>query len=213
MPTTCVPRCFAVIPAAGYSRRMGRSKLLLPVHGRTVVDRVIDAFHSAGIHDVFVLVREDDQPLRHELASTGARVVLAPSATADMRHSVELLLSAIQRDESPHQGDAWLLSPADHPTLSPQVLRALCAAWRAGAGGILVPTCGGRRGHPTLFGWHCAARVADIPADFGLNWLLRQYASEVAEVPVEDPTILWDLDTPADYERLLATAGSSVAFL
>lgn len=205
MPTARVPRYFAVIPAAGFSRRMGRSKLLLPVHGRTVVDHVIDAFHAAGIHDVFVLVREDDQPLRHELASTGVRIVLIPFATADMRHSVELLLAAIHRDEAPHLDDAWLLSPADHPTLNPDALRALCAAWREGAGGILVPTCGRRRGHPTLFSWRYAARVGDIPANHGLNWLLQEYADDVAEVPVEDPTILWDLDTPADYERLLAT--------
>jgi CTP:molybdopterin cytidylyltransferase MocA len=184
---------------------MGRSKLQLPVHGRSVVDHVIDAFHSAGIHNVFVLVREDDRPLRHELASTGARIILAPSATADMRHSVELLLAAIQRDEAPHDDDAWLLSPADHPTLRAEVLRALCAAWREGAGGILVPTCGGRRGHPTLLGWRYAARVGGIPPNFGLNWLLQRYADDVAEVPVEDPTILWDLDTPADYDRLLAT--------
>jgi molybdenum cofactor cytidylyltransferase len=183
---------------------MGRSKLLLPVQGRTVIHRVIEAFHSADIVDVFVLVREDDQPLRNELASTGARIVLTPSPTSDMRHSVEFLLAAIRRDEVPHEDDAWLLSPADHPTLSPEVLRALCAAWHAGAGGILVPTFGRRRGHPTLFGWRYAVRVGDIPSNLGLNWLLQQHADDVTEVPVEDPTIHWDLDTPADYERLLA---------
>lgn len=187
---------------------MGRHKLLLPLGDRPVVRRVIDAFLAADVRDIFILVRDDDRPLRQELADSGARIVLAPNATPDMRHSVALLLETISRDCAPHDGDAWLLAPADHPTLNVAVVQSLRAAWLGGRGPILVPTYGGRRGHPTLFSWEFAARVRDIPMDRGLDWLLERYAASVEELPLDRPEVLFDLDTPADYERLQALGDS-----
>ena len=39
-------------------------------------------------------------------------------------------------------------------------------------GRLIVPTCRGRRGHPTAFAWKHALEVERIPADSGLNWLI-----------------------------------------
>jgi molybdenum cofactor cytidylyltransferase len=207
--TVAGPRLFAVVPAAGHSRRMGRHKLLLPLGDRSVVGRVIDAFLAAEVRDIFLLVREDDYALRQELEKSGARIVLTPNATTDMRHSVALLLEAISRECAPQSSDAWLLAPADHPALSAAVVQSLRAAWSDGRGPIIVPTYQGRRGHPTLFWWELASRVGGIPTDRGLDWLLEQYAAEVKELPLDRPEVLFDLDTPADYERLLALRESS----
>jgi molybdenum cofactor cytidylyltransferase len=183
---------------------MGRQKLLLPIRGRTVIRRLIDTLQAAGVSDIFLLVRQDDERLRNELAATPARVLLARESTADMRHSVALLLEAIERERAPTRKDAWLLTPADHPVLSVTVVQALLTAWNAGRGPILVPTYQCRRGHPTLFGWEFAPRVGDIPPDRGLDWLLERHAAAVDELPVDRPEVLCDLDTPEDYERLQA---------
>jgi molybdenum cofactor cytidylyltransferase len=183
---------------------MGRHKLLLPWRGRTVIRGLIETLRAGGVHDLFLLVREDDHPLRSECAATDARVLLVRESTADMRHSVALLLEAVEREMSPVERDAWLLTPADHPVLNVAVVESLLAAWKAGRGPILLPTCRGRRGHPTLFTWEFASRIGDIPPDCGLDWLLKRYASAVQELPVDQPELLYDLDTPADYERLIA---------
>src|SRR5262245_30050661 len=59
LPAVQIARVFAVVPAAGHSRRMGRPKLLLPLRGRTVVRCLIDTLFTAGIREIFLLVRED----------------------------------------------------------------------------------------------------------------------------------------------------------
>ncbi len=41
-----------------------------------------------------------------------------------------------------------------------------------------------------------------LPAGRGLNVYLRQHQEETLEVPVASAEILFDLDTPADYELL-----------
>jgi CTP:molybdopterin cytidylyltransferase MocA len=43
-----------------------------------------------------------------------------------------------------------------------------------------------------------------LPPEIGLNVYLRRQQKRTMEVPVDSPTILWDLDTPEDYERILA---------
>ena len=89
-----------------------------------------------------------------------------------------------------------------YPVLDPAVVDRLVTAWTEAPTPILVPTHNGRRGPPTLFAWPLADEVAAIPAGHGLNWLVKQHAPSLRELPVPTPDILTDLDTPEDYERL-----------
>ena len=196
-------RCHAVIPAAGFSRRMGTPKLLLDVAGRPVIVRLIEALQSGGVDTIHVLAREEDRSLRTVLANSPAECHQTVEPTPDMRASVEQLLERVRLRCSPTEDDAWLLCPADHPALSALVVSRLIAEHRRHPKAILVPVHAGRRGHPTLFPWTLAARVPSIPAGQGVNWLLNDHGTRVVEVLLDDPSILIDLDIPDDYERLL----------
>lgn len=202
METTSRPRLFAVIPAAGHSRRMGRPKLLLPLGDSTVIGQLLRTLSSSGIDATFVLVRPDDTGLRDEVHREGAIVVQPTAPPPEMRFSVEHLLEAVRKRESSQPTDGWLLVPGDHPLIQPQTLGQLIETWRADPSRIVLPAHDGRRGHPTLFPWDLAEEVAALPGDVGVNHLLKQHADKVVEVPVDDPTITLDLDTPEDYERV-----------
>ena len=187
---------------------MGRPKLLLPFGAGTVISCVLEALRAGGVDATYVLVRKDDVALQQELSRHDVSIVPTPEPTADMRESVELLLTLIALEMHPEPDDAWLLVPADEPTLDARGVRGLIAEWRASPTGILVPVHGGRRGHPTLFGWTFSEYVDSIPAGEGLNRLLRIDPGEVREIPVASPEILQDLDTPEDYERLRFSTGA-----
>jgi molybdenum cofactor cytidylyltransferase len=197
-------RVWGVIPAAGLSRRMGQHKLLLDAGGWTVMHRLVDALLTGGVDGVHVLVREDDRPLHAELAATAACVHTVPSATPDMRSSVEQLLTRLAARVDPQPHDAWLLCPADHPVLQADVIRRLLETSATHPGAIVLPTHAGRRGHPTLFPWPLVEAVRRIPPGRGLNWLIAHPPAPIIETPCDDPSVLFDLDTPADYERLQA---------
>ena len=49
-------RVFALVPAAGFSRRMGRPKLGLPLGERTVLEHVVAALRQGGAEHVLVVV-------------------------------------------------------------------------------------------------------------------------------------------------------------
>jgi molybdenum cofactor cytidylyltransferase len=194
---------FAVIPAAGKSVRMGRPKLALPLGERTVLERVVAALREAGVEHVLVVVGPHVPQLVSPAERAGAYVLQLARETPDMRATVEAGLRWLEERFRPRPDDGWLLVPADHPTLDPFLVRTLL--WeRAGAPdkSIVVPTHGGRRGHPTLIDWKHVAGMRALPAGQGFNVYLRQCAAETLEVPVDSADVLCDLDTPEDYERL-----------
>ena len=54
-----------------------------------------------------------------------------------------------------------------------------------------------------MFRWSLAARVKEIPANCGLNWLVRHPSVSVEELELENDAVLLDLDTPEDFQRLI----------
>lgn len=197
-------RLFAVIPAAGHSRRMGRHKLLLPLKGRTVIERLLATLDRIEIIDRMVVVRQDDDTLREAAEAAGGTVVQPPVDPPDMRQSVEFGLQQIEDRHAPQPQEAWILVPADHPVLDPTVLEELIDEWNRRSCSILVPTYQGRRGHPTFFRWHLVDEIRNrLPPESGLNRLLSEHASEVCELPLDNPAVITDLDTPEDYAALL----------
>ncbi|MGQ0635693.1 MAG: nucleotidyltransferase family protein [Planctomycetaceae bacterium] len=197
------PRLFAVIPAAGLSRRMGRPKLLLPWGERTVIAQVLSVLARPEISRRLVVIRAADTVLRAAVLHGGGEVLIPTTDPPEMRDSVEFALKFIGERCAPQDHDGWLLAPADHPLLDAAPLAELLARWSRGDCRILVPTWHGRRGHPVLFRWELAAQVASLPKDCGINALVREQPSEVVELQVGSPAVISDLDTPEDYERLL----------
>jgi len=60
-------RAFAIVPAAGLSRRMGAPKLLLPWGSATVIEAVVARWRASPVERIVVVVRRDDQPLQERL--------------------------------------------------------------------------------------------------------------------------------------------------
>ncbi len=192
-------RIFALIPAAGQSRRMGCSKLLLPWDDVTGIEHLLRTLIRPEIVVVAVVIRADDQELQSVVARTTAFAIVPDRPPPEMRDSVEIGLRAIRDRFQPNDSDAWLLIPADHPLIEPRVLDALLNRWAINNCDVLVPKLGDRRGHPTLLRWSLAAQVEQLPRDVGINALLRSSPDLVTEMPTDCESVLADLDTPEDY--------------
>jgi molybdenum cofactor cytidylyltransferase len=64
----------------------------------------------------------------------------------------------------------------------------------------------GKRGHPVLFDRALFDELLSTRLEEGARSLIRAHASEVAEVEVDDPGVLIDVDTPEEYERYVREA-------
>lgn len=187
-------RLGAVVPAAGWSRRMGREKILLPFGRSTMLGTVLTKLARARVPRVAVILRPDRSDARRIAQEAGAEVLINPHPDDEMlvsiRLGVELLLAT---------ADALFVWPADHPAVAPDTLRLLVGG--ASRQIALLPVHGGRRGHPALVGADLLAGIGDIPPNQGLRWLWRERADSVRELDVADPGVIENLDDPAAYER------------
>ena len=118
-------RSFAIIPAAGESRRMGQPKLLLPWRDKNVIETVIGAWQASRVGRVMVVIHPADQQLADCCRGAGAEIVIPDTPPPDMRTSLCEGLKAIQSEMSPDAADVFLVAPADVPGLSSAVIDLL----------------------------------------------------------------------------------------
>jgi molybdenum cofactor cytidylyltransferase len=183
---------------------MGQPKLLLPLRETTVLEQVLAAVRSAGVDEILVVVAPEMDDLARIASAAHAHVFRLAADTPDMRATCLHGLAWIEDHFHPEPGDGWLLLPADHPTVRPDVVRALIAAAQEDADKtIIVPTHAGRRGHPTWLAWSHVDAIHALPPHQGLNAYIRTQSVHMRELSWPSDEILRDLDTPQDYQRLL----------
>jgi molybdenum cofactor cytidylyltransferase len=196
---------YGLIPAAGQSRRMGRPKLTLPLGGQPVLHRVISSLKSAGVSEVLVVVGPHVPELSSIVAGAGAHCLVLETETADMRATVVQGLTWLEDQFHPKPDDGWLLVPADHATLSVEVIHQVILAFSEQSDySICLPVYEGKRGHPTLVAWRHVQAIKELPAGVGLNHFIRNQSNQICEVKATSAAVLQDLDTPEDYAKLIA---------
>ncbi len=197
-----LPRCrrFAVLPAAGRSRRMGRPKLLLPWGSRSLMEHVLRQYLAAPLEAVVVVVHPDDDELSRRVCNAGALVCRPPQPPRDMKESVRWGLRFVQQRYAPRPTDLWLLSPCDVPGVSAELIVRILSYYRPGAPEVVVPFCGRRRGHPVALPWRASAEVFTLPEHQGINSLVARWPQCL--VPVSSQDAFHDVDTPQAYRRL-----------
>ena len=177
---------------------MGTQKLLLPLHGRTVIAQVVDAILAAGIGQVFVVVGQDGAQIAEALTGRAVRFVTNADPGGDMLSSVRCGWRAL-----PAECEAVLVALGDQPTVGAPVIQQLLAAFTGSASGIAVPVHGERRGHPLLIAARYGKEILTQHDGVGLRGLLQAHPEDLREISVPTASVLTDLDTPDDYRRAL----------
>ena len=165
----------AVVLAAGAATRFGAPKqeLLLP--------HVLGRLSESPVDDVVVVAGA------YPLDTGSVQVVECAEWERGPGASLRCGLAALGPGV-----EAAVVCLADGPNLSPQAVRRVLSAWRAGAGTVVAASYAGERGHPVLI-----ARAAweGIP-DEGMKRL------PATLVPCDDLGTPGDVDSADDISRL-----------
>jgi len=196
----------AVILAAGGSTRFGAPKQLLPWQGRPLIAHVADMAWMAGLSPVVVVVGAEAEQVTPALAGREVCVLRNYRWHEGMSTSLGLGVAAL-----PSSVEAAVFLPVDQPLVDARFLRSLVTYWQQYNAGIVVPVGReGRRGMPVLFTRRFFPELATLSGDIGGRALFAQYADNLVTMPVADPDVLTDVDTPAAYETLLARQAASL---
>lgn len=193
-----------ILLAAGRSSRMGTPKLLLAHPSGTTWGRhLVSLFAEFG--PVVVVTNPEVAPLWQSLAPEGTSLLVNPAPELGLFSSVRLALEKWPLQKAPSGTFPQVplfLHPVDCPLTNTSPLLALIEALHEDdtASGWFSPVYQGQRGHPSLLTAHTARQLLGHPPTAVLRDLLA--AHPCAQVPVQSPEVLWNLNTPHDLERL-----------
>jgi molybdenum cofactor cytidylyltransferase len=171
----------------------GANKLLVALDGAPLVARSVDAVLASRARPVVVVTGHDAARVRAALA--GRELVFAhnPDYATGIAGSLRSGIAALGAEL-----DAALVCLADMPWVRPAHVDALIDAFEADAERpICVPIYDRQRGHPVLWPARHLPAIAALAGDAGARALLAAHAAEVRTVPVADPGVVRDVDTPA----------------
>ena len=186
----------AIIAAAGLSSRMGSPKALLSARGRTFLARILATLGEGGASPLLVAVRDPDGAVADEARRHGGQVVVNLQPTPGPISSLQAGIRAL-----PDDAPGVFFCPVDHPLFLPGTVRTLRQAFAATRPPLVTPVFDGRRGHPVIFHHSLFPELLQEPLPEGARSVARRYLHDRMDVPVEDPGILADIDTPSDYRR------------
>jgi molybdenum cofactor cytidylyltransferase len=177
---------------------MGTLKPLLPYGAGSVLQSVVRSLKASPVDEVRVILGHRSEELAAHLAGEGVETIRNPRYLEGMLTSVQAGIAS-----APPETEWLVIALGDQPSLRPETVRLLLTEARAGTESILVPSYGGRRGHPLLIHAGHREEIATLGGETGLRELLIRHPEAVRHVPVPDDAVLHDMDTPDDYQREL----------
>ncbi len=176
---------------------MGQPKPLLRIDRDSVLGHALDSIRRSRVHETVVVLGHAAGQVRAAMPLGGVTIVENPDYERGMSSSIQAGIRAADAT-----ADAYLIVLGDQPFVSSETLDALIDSWEPGGPTILIPTFRGRRGNPVLVDRSLAPEMRTIHGDIGCRALFPEHPHDIREVPVDDPGILLDLDTPDQVERL-----------
>jgi len=189
----------AILLAAGLSRRMGTmNKLALPVDGVPLLRHSAQVLCAAGLEDIVVVLGHDAELTAPLLAGLPVRTVRNADFCVGQMSSVHAGLAAVA---GPCAG--VMICLADQPLLTAGDLRRIAAAFVEDCPRpVLVPTWQGRRGNPIVLAWSQRDAILAGGRNLGCRRLIQNDPDLVWPLPMPNDHCVFDLDQPADYQRL-----------
>lgn len=180
-----------ILLAAGSASRFGSNKLLHRL--LTGVPIAVTAARNlkAALPYSIAVVRPGADELAALLRAEGLEVVVCVNADEGMGASLACAVAA-----APEEG-GYVIALADMPYLRASSLIAVRDSLANGVP-LVAPYFRTRRGHPVGIAARFRAEMLGTSGDEGAKKLLERHAAELVKIPVGDPGVIRDIDTPDD---------------
>jgi molybdenum cofactor cytidylyltransferase len=186
---------WAIILAAGESKRMGTPKPFLKFRRKSFIERIYDDVQAAGVERTIIVFARKDRDGAEALPLADACIVWNSRVERGQIYSLKLALRQVSPD-----ADGILVCLADHPCVRKSTYKAIVRQAQRNPGRIIIPVYGGKRGHPVIFPRPLFGALKRASLETGAREIVKKYTSSVVEWRTSDAGVTTDIDTPAAYE-------------
>jgi molybdenum cofactor cytidylyltransferase len=188
-----------IVLAAGGSSRLGSPKQLLKWQGIPLVRHVAERALQAGLSPVIVVTGAHAGDIEQALRGLDVKIAHNPDWELGQSTSVGTGLQAL-----PSNIGAAVFLLSDQPQVTKKLLDELSLAHTHSLASIVAPRVHGKRANPVLFDRIVFPELLALEGDTGGRVLFSDDSRFTVEwVDWDDASLLLDVDTPGDYQRLL----------
>ncbi len=187
---------------------MGRDKALLPWPPSAAGFETTDTFLSAAIRlffsrvDVMLVVAgKNEIALAPIVYANGASLVVNPDPARGQFSSLRIGLQEVLN----RGRDAAMVTLVDRPPLRVETIATLEAAFERATAQrkwAVIPEYQGKHGHPILAGREMIEAFLKAPETSNAREVEHAHQSQIEYVPVDDPLVALNVDTPEQYAAL-----------
>jgi molybdenum cofactor cytidylyltransferase len=182
---------YAVVLAAGPSRRFGSAKQLVRVAGRPLMHTAVTRAAEVTGNSLIVVLGAGASELAPLLKHSPGAVIVNHEWREGLASSIRAGVARL-----PPTCRGVLLLLADQAAVTADDLRRLAGSWRKQPQHIAAALYSGTTGAPAIFPRTLFRDLAALRGDIGARPLLRRNADRVVRVPM--PSAALDVDTPED---------------
>jgi len=198
-----------IVLAAGESKRYGKPKQLLDWNGKPFVRKVAETAFASGLNPVIVVTGANAEEVEKALIGLDVKIVRNDEWKSGQASSIVAGVNALF--PSPKFGEfgggregvgAAIFLLADQPQIGAEVIRALREVHAQSLSPIVAPlVMEERRANPVLFDRVTFADLLALKGDVGGRAIFDKH--KVEYLPWYDSSLLLDVDSPEDYEKLV----------
>lgn len=185
-----------IILAAGDATRFGAPKQLLDWKGKPFIRHIAENALQADLKPVVVITGFHHADIESCLTDLPVKVIQNPNYKNGQSESIKLGIKNL-----PENIGASIFLLADQPQIPIEVIRALKERHSQTLSPIIAPlVLEERRANPVLFDKVTFADLLQLTGDVGGRAIFDKH--KVDYLPWHDDILIFDVDTPEDYERL-----------
>jgi len=188
-------RCFAVVLAAGKSRRFGANKQLQELDGQPLVRRAAALARAVCGKNTLLIVGHEWRRVVAAADQQCRFVVINENFGDGIGTSIAVAAKSLAQT-----ADCMLILLADQPLISEDHLNALLSAWSGDDEEIVATAFAGTQGPPVLMPRGAFSDLARLEGDTGARQLLENPDYRLTTVWFDPAAI--DIDSPDDLDRL-----------
>jgi molybdenum cofactor cytidylyltransferase len=187
-----------IILAAGTATRMGKTKQLLPYEGTTLLGRVMENAAQSDLDELIVVLGHDAGTIIKTIDFSDITVIINKDYAKGQSTSLIKGLGAVSGSSA---GAMFLLS--DQPLITAGIMNRMITAFQTSKAPMIIPFYKGRRGNPVIISRPLFPKLMSLSSDTGARVMFEEYKDTLLKLNIENDAILFDVDTPVDYENLL----------
>lgn len=189
----------AIILAAGVSQRMGSPKQMLTFNGNSLLRHAVQTALGSRCRPVVVVLGAHAETLQREISDLPVTSIENHLWAEGMGASIRTGIAALEGVSEHLTGTVLML--CDQPFVTSQTLDQLISVYEASPSLAVASEYAGSLGAPALFSQELFAELSALKGPEGAKQILKRHEPDVIRLSV--PEAVWDVDTPADYERLI----------